>query len=144
MSRKNQRVSFPDVKFECIRCGDCCKNTDMVERRIVLTKRDVETICSTTSLRVEDFADKSDDEKYPYIMKLVSEKCFFLDAHNTCLIYPHRPLVCRFYPFLMRKIGIRYVFEADPSCPGLGNGENIDREYFLNLVEEAENYLGNF
>ncbi|MEM2585031.1 MAG: hypothetical protein QXP99_05890, partial [Thermoproteota archaeon] len=71
-------------------------------------------------------------------------KMFFLDDHNTRLIYSYRPLVCRFYPFLMRKIASKYIFETDPSCPGLGNGENVSSEYFLRLIEEAEKRLGVF
>lgn len=143
-SLKKQSISFPDVRFKCIRCGNCCRNTDRAERRIVLTKKDVETIRSTTKLRIEDFANRNDDEKYPYIMKLISGKCFFLDANCVCLVYSYRPLVCRFYPFLLRKIGAKYVFEVDPSCSGLGNGENIDEKYFLKLVQEAEKHLGSF
>ncbi|MEM2570475.1 MAG: YkgJ family cysteine cluster protein [Thermoproteota archaeon] len=144
LSIKKQNVSFPDVKFKCIRCGNCCRNTDRVERRIVLTKKDVETIHSATRLRIEDFADRNNNENYPYAIKLVSEKCFFLDANNTCLVYSYRPLVCRFYPFLLRKIGTKYVFDVDPSCPGLGNGENIDEKYFIKLIREAEKHLGSF
>jgi len=138
---KTFNISFPDVKFKCIRCGNCCRNTDRADRKIFLTNRDIEIISVATKLKVEDFADKSTDEKYPYAIKLISGKCFFLDDRNMCLIYPHRPLVCRFYPFLMRKIGTRYVFEADPSCPGLNYGENLDEKYFLSLVEEAKEHL---
>ncbi|MBO3799963.1 MAG: hypothetical protein FGF52_02755 [Candidatus Brockarchaeota archaeon] len=75
-------------------------------------------------------------------MKPVSGKCF-LDPYNMCKIYSDRPLVCRFYPLLMRKIGTTYVFEADPSCPGLGSGENLGNDYFLRLIEDAEKRLKN-
>ncbi|MEM1558054.1 MAG: YkgJ family cysteine cluster protein [Thermoproteota archaeon] len=139
--RKRLDISFPDTEFRCIRCGGCCRNTDRAKRRIVLTDNDVERISSATKLRIEYFVDENIDEKYPYVMKLVSGKCFFLDSHNECLIYPYRPLVCRFYPFLMRKIGNRYFFEADPSCPGLGDGKKLNEEYFLGLIEEAEKNL---
>ncbi len=116
-------------------------NTNTNERKIVLTKKDVERILSVTKLKIEDFANENIDEKYPYVMKLVSGKCFFLDSHSMCTIYSDRPLVCRFYPFLMRKIGKRYVFEVDPSCSGLGGGEKLTEEYFLTLMKEAEKSL---
>jgi Fe-S-cluster containining protein len=139
--RKKLNISFPNVKFKCIFCGKCCMNMNMNERKIVLTKKDVERILSVTKLKIEDFANENINEKYPYIMKLVSGKCFFLDSHNMCIIYSDRPLVCRFYPFLMRKIGKKYVFEADPSCPGLGDGEKLTEEYFLMLMKEAAKSL---
>jgi hypothetical protein len=40
-------------------------------------------------------------------------------------------------------MGGKYVFHADPSCPGLGRGEYLGREYFENLVEKAEERLVN-
>ncbi|MEM2414474.1 MAG: hypothetical protein QXZ04_01525 [Thermoproteota archaeon] len=52
--RKEASISSPDVRFNCIRCGNCCRNTDRVERRILLTKKDSEIISSATKLRIED------------------------------------------------------------------------------------------
>ncbi|MBO3755331.1 MAG: YkgJ family cysteine cluster protein, partial [Candidatus Brockarchaeota archaeon] len=66
----------------------------------------------------------------------------FLETNGKCRIYSSRPLVCRFYPFFMQKVGGKYVFHADPSCPGLGKGEYLGREYFEKLVEEAGKRLG--
>lgn len=136
-------ISFPNIRFECVLCGKCCIQDDKNRRRIVLTRRDVEEISNRTSLKTEDFALENSNEKYPFIMKLVEGRCFFLETGEKCRIYSSRPLVCRFYPFVMQKIGEKYVFHADPSCPGLGKGEYPGREYFEKLVEEAEKRLGN-
>lgn len=113
-------------------------------RKIVLTERDAEEISNATGIKLTDFSKGNDSEAYPNVMKLIDGKCFFLGPGNKCSIYRARPLVCRFYPFVMQKIGERYVFHVDPSCPGLGEGMYLDREYFEKLVEEAEERLNRF
>jgi|YelNatPaOPRAMG01_1025707.scaffolds.fasta_scaffold149255_1 Fe-S-cluster containining protein len=142
-SKRKVNVSFPNIRFECTLCGKCCIQDDKNRRLIILTGKDVNEISNETGLKTEDFSDRSSNEKYPFIMKLVEQKCFFLEPSGKCSIYSSRPLVCRFYPFVMQKIGDKYVFHADPSCPGLGKGKYLDREYFEKLVEEAEERLEN-
>ncbi|MEM2089344.1 MAG: YkgJ family cysteine cluster protein [Thermoproteota archaeon] len=142
--KRKVNVSFPNIRFECVLCEKCCIQDDKNRRQIVLTVKDVEEISNKTGLKTEDFSNENYDEKYPFIMKLVEGRCFFLEAGGKCSIYSSRPLVCRFYPFVMQKVGGKYVFHADPSCPGLGKGEYLDRKYFEKLVEEAEECLGNF
>jgi Fe-S-cluster containining protein len=127
--------------FSCKLCGKCCVEDNRGGRRIVLTERDALEISGVTGIRLSEFTEKNSSEAYPYVMRLVDGRCFFLGPDNKCRIYPARPLVCRFYPFVMQRVGGTYVFHSDPVCPGLGEGMHLDEEYFEKLVEEAEKRL---
>ncbi|MGQ9596684.1 MAG: YkgJ family cysteine cluster protein [Thermoproteota archaeon] len=140
--KRGANVSFPNIRFECTLCGKCCIQDDRNRRQIFLTEKDVKAISSMTGIKIEDFSDKNSSKNYPFIMKLIKGRCFFLGPFEECRIYPIRPLVCRFYPFTMNKFNGKYMFHVDPSCPGLGKGDYLDREYFEGLVEEAERSFG--
>jgi Fe-S-cluster containining protein len=142
MRRKRKRkMVFPRTMFECRVCGKCCVEDVRRGRRIVLTRTDALEISSATGIGLSEFAEENSSEAYPYAIRLVNGRCFFLKPDNKCSIYPVRPLVCRFYPFVMQKVGETYVFHADPFCPGLGEGTYLDEEYFERLVEQAEKRL---
>lgn len=138
--KKKHNMLFPRTMFKCILCGRCCEDTGH-GRRIVLTVRDALEILDATGISLSEFAEENNSEAYPYVIRLVNGRCFFLESDRKCGIYPARPLVCRFYPFMMQKIREKYVFHADPSCPGLGEGTYLDEEYFEKLVEQAEKRL---
>lgn len=142
--RRKHNLIFPRTTFKCIRCGKCCVEDNRGGRRIVLTERDAEEISNAAGIKLWEFAEKSVSEAYPYVVRLIDGKCFFLEPNSRCKIYPHRPLVCKFYPFVMQKIEERYVFHVDPSCPGLVEGRHLDKEYFEKLVKEAERSLNRF
>jgi Fe-S-cluster containining protein len=139
--KRKRKMVFPRTMFECKVCGKCCVEDVKRGRRIVLTEIDALEISSATGIGLNEFAEKNSSEAYPYAIRLVNGRCFFLNQDNKCSIYPVRPLVCRFYPFVMHKIGETYVFHADPFCPGLGEGTYLDEEYFERLVELAEKRL---
>ncbi len=142
--KRKRNILFPKTRFKCRKCGKCCVEDERGGRQIALTEKDAEEISNATGSKLIDFAEKNTSEAFPYAIRLIGGKCFFLGPSNKCSIYPVRPLVCRFYPFMLQKIGGRYVFHVDPFCPGLGEGIYLDREYFEKLVEEAEKRLNVF
>jgi len=66
-------------------------------------------------------------------------RCIFLSS-NRCTIYENRPLICRFYPFIMFKTD-DYVFKVDKHCEGVGLGKVVDERYFWELVQQAQNAM---
>lgn len=139
--RKKYNMLFPRTMFKCTGCGRCCTEDTKHERRIILTLRDSLEILEATGISLNEFTEKNNSEVYPYVIRLVNGRCFFLQPDGKCRIYQVRPLVCRFYPFTLQRIGETYVFQADPSCPGLVEGTYLDKEYFEKLVEQAEKRL---
>ncbi|MEM3425851.1 MAG: YkgJ family cysteine cluster protein [Thermoproteota archaeon] len=142
-AKKKHSMLFPRTMFKCILCRRCCEDTER-GRRIVLTVSDALEILDATGISLSEFAEENNSEAYPYVIRLVNGRCFFLQPDRKCRIYPVRPLVCRFYPFMVQRIGKTYVFQADPSCHGLGKGTYLNEEYFEKLVEQAEERLNRF
>jgi Fe-S-cluster containining protein len=73
-------------------------------------------------------------------MKKRSGKCVFLDV-KACRIYNIRPLICRFYPFSLRKGDNGYKFEISEECPGIGLGSILKERELERMIEEARSKL---
>lgn len=141
----NVSFSYPkDVRFECTRCALCCGDTETRVRHILLLEHEAETISRITSKPIDEFARKTTGRRpYAYEMKKTAakEKCLFLND-KTCIIYPSRPLICRFYPFQLSTATARQsTFSKTKECPGIGKGVQLRRSYFKVLFEEAQNRL---
>ena len=124
-----------DVRFKCVRCALCCRDTASKVRRILLLPEEVGRLSRITGLKPEEFAEPVDGP-YPYTheLKKVDGACIFLRG-NECTIYPFRPLVCRFYPFTLRVRGDEYVFEYTDECPGIGRGQVLGRRFYEELFK---------
>lgn len=82
----------------------------------------------------------SNSGHYQYRMKKRSGKCVFLEG-KACRIHDIRPLICRFYPFSMKKKNNTYTFEIAKDCPGIGLGEAFVKERFEEMLAEAQSTL---
>jgi len=98
-------------------------------------KSEANRISNDASIEIDKFAEKIVGfEPYIYQMRKTEDgKCVFLKG-NSCLIYPIRPLICRFYPFQLRGSGKgRYIFTYTNECLGIGNGSELKRGFFEKL-----------
>jgi|ETNmetMinimDraft_33_1059910.scaffolds.fasta_scaffold133401_1 Fe-S-cluster containining protein len=90
-------VGTPDSyhnKFNCTKCGYCC--TLIVN----LSERDIKRI-ENQGYKKKDFVDPREN------IKLVDNQCVFLYKESgkyLCLVYEHRPNVCRVFPSLDPEI----------------------------------------
>jgi len=132
------RSSYPrKVRFECQRCAKCCGDSSHRGRNILLLDKEVGQISEATGLRPLSFVSHSSGTSpYHYRMKKRNGKCVFLDG-KACRIYRIRPLICRFYPFSLRKKNGGYTFEVSDDCPGIGLGKVLDRKYFEKMFKMA-------
>ena len=136
--RQEEPFSYPkNVLWECIRCSRCCRDMAGHQRQILLLPSEVSEIHKVTGVLRESFVESTEAAPYHYKMVKGDGRCFFQDE-NTCAIYEHRPLICRFYPFSLRKKGSAYAFGVSDECPGLGNGKRLDRDFFLSLLRLAQ------
>lgn len=94
--------------MHCLRCGECCKETEML-----LSNNDIERL-EGRGYKKSEFA-KFDKQGYA-ILRNVDGNCFFFDAKKvTCKERLHRPSGCRIYPIMLDEcIGII----IDKTCPG--------------------------
>lgn len=136
------RFSYPkNIRFECQRSARCCGDGSHRGRDILLLEEEVMRISKATGLRPLSFASRSSGTPpYRYRMKKRNGKCVFL-YRGACKIYRIRPLVCRLYPFFLRKKKGGYTFEVSDDCPGVGLGKVLDRKYFEKMFEMASRAL---
>jgi Fe-S-cluster containining protein len=103
----------------------------------------VERISKSTGLRPSSFAAPAfSNGYYKYKMKKRSGRCVFLDR-KSCRIYEIRPLVCRLYPFSLKKKNGSYEFDVASDCAGVGLGEPITKEDYEEMVETAAKFFNN-
>lgn len=132
-----------NVSFECNGCGLCCGDTKDKTRHILMLVSEANAISDLTALPKEKFATPTDEAPYVYEMKKPTEgKCFFL-KNNQCTIYPHRPLICRFYPFELKfdEEKNTYTFSYTLECPAIGKGKTYRRMDFEELFQLARQRL---
>ncbi len=105
-------------RWECIRCGWCCKNYD-----VPVTVYDEE--------RLRKYGDVFWRGKIGVYLKRVNGVCIFYDG-SGCSIYDDRPKACRLYPFYVMKrgeeearFGNLYVY-LDKNCRGIGRGRRVE------------------
>lgn len=105
-------------KFNCIRCGRCCKWSGYV----FLDKDDIDRLSKRlTENDTEEFIKKYTTEKKSrgdikniiLINKPDTEDCFFLE-NNKCSIYEDRPRQCKCFPT-----------KYDHRCPGFSEMKEV-------------------
>jgi len=126
------------IRFKCVRCALCCGDTKDKVRSILLLKTEADLISKRTFKVLDKFAEKVEGfEPYIYQMtKTEDGKCVFL-KDNSCSIYEIRPLICRFYPFQLKKIrNSRFAFTYTDECTGIGEGPQLKRDFFQRLFQK--------
>jgi Fe-S-cluster containining protein len=135
-----KKFEYPNaVRFQCIKCGICCGDTKEKNRHVLLLKTEAEQIAKATGRHVFKFAVKIEDKApYSYEMKKRKNgKCTFLEK-NRCSIYSLRPLICRFYPFELKVMhNQKYTFRYTDECPGIRNGQVLNKSYFRKMFQLA-------
>ena len=140
-----------NIIFSCNDCGICCGDTEKKIRRILLLSNDVNRIANFTKNNIKNFADEK-PESFPYVFEMKKNmktgKCIF-HLGNKCSIYNIRPLICRFYPFeLKRDEKGKYLFQSTQECPCVGekttnnSRNNVAKEFFDSLFKLARKEIG--
>lgn len=130
----------PEVFFECIKCGSCCRDTGKRRRKIVLTSTDLRGIVDATNQPMNEFcrASHTAPEPFRHIMRESYGACMFLDKDSMCSIYSSRPMICRCYPFSIQFDVDNIVFSvSSKDCPGLNRGSKLPKEFFEKLGQEV-------
>jgi hypothetical protein len=133
-----QDFSYPvGVMFRCVRCARCCRDTEKRVRKILVSADDLRAIVLRTGLKVEEFSDPVEGQgDFTRSIRKTEGRCVFLRG-NVCRIYRDRPLICRFYPFFLERLGDSFRFGFDADCPGIGGGRERSRDFFAGLLALA-------
>jgi len=159
-SRETQENDENLVCFECVKCGECCRQKELI---VTVTGRDIAHLSSTLGmaapelLRALDFyvlpengtAPKGlrdipllkteSGMAYMALRKMESGDCIFL-KDNQCMIHPIRPFVCRTFPFVFRDVDgeVKWGFSSMKDiCPGIGEGSKVTEQELVELCMGA-------
>ncbi len=137
---QKDNMAYPDnLSWECVRCATCCGDTAKRTRHVLILASEAQAIAARTGIRVEEFAHKVKDSKpYEFQVRKKNKRCVFLTG-VSCSIYSDRPLICRFYPFVLEQSKNR-TFEfklPEHECRGIGRGKKLTRDYYVSLLRIA-------
>lgn len=126
------------LKFECTRCNDCCRHDPGY---VFLSAADINRLCDGLGLSIAELTVKYLREISIGGFKRVSltEKenfdCIFWEK-GGCLVYAHRPLQCKTYPFWPSSLAGKDSWESTArSCPGIGKGRKYSRREIEHLLD---------
>ena len=137
---KKENMAYPNnLSWECVRCATCCGDTAKRTRHILVLVSEAQAIAARTGMRIEEFAYKVEDSKpYEFEVRKKNKRCVFLTG-VSCGIYSDRPLICRFYPFILKQSKSR-TFEfklPEHECQGIGRGRKLTQDYYVSLLRIA-------
>ena len=136
MGSRTEEKLFPDCVFSCTICADCCKDAPRHRRKILMLEGEVLVISEKIGRDGKEFALKSNKTSpYEFKMRKVKGSCVFLKKDNLCEIYDARPLVCKFFPFELKRGG---KWGISGGCEGVGLGKKVPKKVFRDLKKLAE------
>ncbi len=125
------------LHFECRRCSNCCRYEPGF---VFLSYHDLKRLEYATSLSRAECVSRYCRGIYihgTYRLSLIEKDnydCIFW-SEEGCLVYEHRPLQCRSYPFWPEYLENRRSWNSlQSSCPGVNRGR-------LHSFEEIEEWL---
>jgi Fe-S-cluster containining protein len=143
------RLSKKSLRFKCKRCAVyCCKLGGPC-----LTKEDIEQI-ESARYKTSEFVEDS-NRKYGELVMTSAMKnrkdgsCIFLrtdEKRNAyeCSIYEIRPILCRLFPFEIKRIDISSFLLKILPCNGLNeaDGELVNNRFIVkHLLEKNHEHL---
>jgi Fe-S-cluster containining protein len=143
------RLFEKSLRFKCKRCAIyCCKLGGPY-----LTKEDIEQI-ESAGYRINEFVEDS-KRKYgelPMTSAMKNRKdgsCIFLRTDKKrnackCSIYKIRPILCRLFPFEIKRIDVNSFLLKILPCNGLNDtdGELVNKRFIVkHLLENNHKHL---
>ncbi|MHA1310076.1 MAG: YkgJ family cysteine cluster protein [Candidatus Helarchaeota archaeon] len=120
-----------DLKLKCIKCGNCCKETEMEITNAEINKLESLGYVKDEFIVVEDGYQK---------LRNINGYCYFFNRNkNICKIYEFRPLGCKFYPIIL-NINNECEIDRDCSCYKDNNEIEIPKE-ICNMLKKYVNIL---
>ncbi len=120
------------LKFECQRCGRCCRGEPGV---VWVNKTEVVGIASFLGITQEAFARnylRSINGRFS-LLEYGNGDCVMYD--NGCKIYAVRPCQCRSFPFWKSNLESQSEWEKlKKTCPGIDKGK-------LRILEDIQDNL---
>ncbi|HOT07299.1 MAG TPA: YkgJ family cysteine cluster protein [Methanotrichaceae archaeon] len=110
----------PGLRFQCQRCGRCCRSAGVVW----LSEEEAEAMAATLALQLWRFRlDFLVEAEQGYFLRdRLNRDCVMLEE-GACRAYPGRPIQCRTYPFWLEILKSSESWQEEGTrCPGIGRG----------------------
>ncbi|MDP6977763.1 MAG: YkgJ family cysteine cluster protein [Myxococcota bacterium] len=116
------------LRFECTRCGRCCRGAG----NVWLSEDEIHALAEHLGEDEAAFRERA-TRRAGRLGVVLREKrnrdCLFHDPKVGCTVYPVRPRQCDAYPFWRANLVDRETWAKEAlSCPGLGDGPLYSRE----------------
>ena len=106
------------MRFECKKCGACCKPGWAGDYQIVTFNDDeLAAIAEYLGMSVEDVREKYEINENA--MNTSKKPCRFLGPDNLCTIEPVKPGNCMKWPFIRANLSLRGQEPNAKRCPGI-------------------------
>ena len=119
----------------CTRCSDCCR---FESGFVFLSEKDASLLSTALKMELMSFTETycrwvpAENGKHQLSLKEKSNyDCIFWakEPVEGCMVYNHRPLQCRAFPFWSSIVDNKNSWEmAARDCPGIGKGEFHSRD----------------
>lgn len=125
------------LRFECIRCGKCCKWSPGV---VSIDKKECPRIAQYLDISLPCFIKKY---LHPFrngyrILEKPNGWCPFYDEESGCTIYSVRPVQCRTFPFWFTILRSEENWHRiSRQCPGIGRGNLYSKDQILTIVQST-------
>jgi Fe-S-cluster containining protein len=137
---KHQELSqrIREIGFSCTRCGACCRGTGEDGNLVMVIPEEIDRISQGTRESPDCFSEpfpewirtgSGGSITFERCLRRSPSGCIFLSG-NFCTVYPHRPWICRTYPFMLDDDELRVS-----ACEGLGKAITVkDADELANLL----------
>lgn len=133
---------FPDfARFECTRCGDCCRGVqvmlgrDEARRLKKLSWEGLAPDLAKATVVTEEVTGK-DGRKRTVLAHGTDDACVFLGSDNQCRIHQHfgaeaKPLMCRLFPFGFLSVGNKIAVDVSFACRSVSSEQGASLDQYL-------------
>jgi Fe-S-cluster containining protein len=119
------------LRFECTRCGRCCRGPG----NVWINDEEIEALAKLIGRSVDEFRKshtRRGGRRGVVLRQKRNQDCIFWDDGAGCTVYTARPKQCSTYPFWKAVLHSEYNWQSERrSCPGVGEGP-------LHNLEEIE------
>ncbi len=107
--RERYAAAIAESGFTCTRCGACCQGAGVDASLVIVAPPEIRAIIQATGLPwdqvVEPFPEQmttagGSTYTFEWALRRREGRCIFAES-DRCTIHPHRPWICRTYPFML-------------------------------------------
>lgn len=134
----------PNIRFECTKCGSCCR---MAFKGIIPLQLYPQEV---SKIRRIGYGNSIVYMDHVHYIRAIDSHCIFLTDDNLCILrlkYEWSPINCRLFPIIVKLINDAFIlnlnwdYASRVGCRGFGSGPTIaerfkDIEKLLNEVTE--------